>query len=233
MNILVVDDQSIITERISKLITEKYPGYSVSTALNSSDVSRLLEEGKEFELAFIDISLSDESGTDIANFLAGKLPSIKTVFISGSPEMVSDVFFSVRPFGFIDKPIRSEKLFKYIDAASSKETDGGKYYACKIRGKDIRIPYSDIIYIESGAKSLIFHKTDSDILKVAGLLEEAEKVLPAELFVRCHKSYIVNLKYVTDYSKMTLSLMDGSKIGVSRSRKEDFEGKYLAYKGLK
>ena len=35
--------------------------------------------------------------------------------------------------------------------------------------------------------------------------EEAEKVLPAELFVRCHKSSIVNLKYVTDYSKMTLS----------------------------
>ena len=32
---------------------------------------------------------------------------------------------------------------------------------------------------------------------------------------------------------MTLSLMDGSKIGVSRSRKEDFESKYLAYKGLK
>ncbi len=233
MNILVVDDQSIIVERISNLIKDKYPDYGVSTALNSSEVARLLEEGNEYDLAFIDISLSDESGTDIANFLSGKLPAIKTVFISGYPEMVSDVFFSVRPFGFIDKPIRSEKLFKYIDAALAKETDGGNYYACKIRGKDIRIPYGDIIFIESGAKSLIFHKTDDGILKVAGLLEEAEKVLPAELFVRCHKSFIVNLKYVTDYSKMTLSLMDGSKIGVSRSRKEDFESKYLAYKGLK
>ena len=233
MNILVVDDQSIIVERIANLIKEKYPGYGVFTALNSADVSRLLEDGNEFELAFIDISLSDESGTDIANFLGGKLPSIKTVFISGYPEMVSDVFFSVRPFGFIDKPIRSEKLFKYIDAAIAKDTDGGQFYACKIRGKDIRIQYSDIIYIESGAKSLIFHKTDGDIIKVAGLLEEAEKLLPAEVFVRCHKSYIVNLKYVTDYSKMTLSLMDGSKIGVSRSRKEEFESKHLAYRGLK
>ena len=233
MNILVVDDQSIIVERISNLISGKYQDCSVSTALNSSDVSRLIEGGERFDLAFIDISLSDESGTDIANFLSGKLPGIKTVFISGYPEMVSDVFFSVRPFGFIDKPIRSEKLFKYIDAAMAEKSDSGNYYACKIRGKDIRISYSDIIYIESGAKSLIFHKTDGETVKVAGLLEEAEKQLPEDLLVRCHKSYIVNLKYVTDYSKMTLALMDGSKIGVSRSRKECFESKYLAYKGLK
>ena len=232
MNILVVDDQSIIVERISALITDKYPDFCISTALDSSGVVRLLDSGEVFDLAFIDISLSDESGADIANFLTGRLPDIKTVFISGYPEMVSDVFFSVRPFGFIDKPIKKEKLYKYIDAALSGGGSDTDYFTGKIRGKDIRIPCSDIIFIESGAKSIIIHKAD-DTLKIAGLLEDAEKQLPADKFVRCHKSYIVNLKYVTGYSKMTVSFVGGGKIPVSRSRKEEFESRFLAYKGLK
>ena len=232
MKILVVDDQSIIVERISGLILEKYPDYSVSTALDSSEVSALLEQGMSFDLAFVDISLTNESGADIANYLSGKLPDIKTVFISGYPEMVSDVFFSVQPFGFIYKPIKKEKLYKYIDAAGKVKEDDSNFYACRIRGKDIRIPYNDIIYIESEAKNLIIHKTNGT-LKAAGFLEDAEKTFPQDVFVRCHKSYIVNLKYVTEYSKMKLSLMDGAKISVSRSRKDDFEEKYLALKRLK
>ena len=232
MKILVVDDQSIIVERISSLILEKYPGYSVSTALDSAEVSALLEKGMTFDLAFVDISLSNESGTDIANFLSGRIPEIKTVFISGYPEMVSEVFFFVQPFGFIDKPIKKEKLYKYIDAAGKENDDADNFYACKIRGRDIRIPYSDIIYIESEAKSLIIHKTN-ETLRVAGFLEDAEKTLPQDIFVRCHKSYIVNLKYVSGYSKMKLSLMDGAVIPVSRSRKDDFEAKYLAGRRLK
>ncbi len=227
-----MDDQSIIVERIHGLILEKYPDYSVSTALGSSEVSGLIEQGMTFDLAFVDISLANESGTDIADFLTGKLPDIKTVFISGYPEMVSDVFFTVRPFGFIDKPIKKEKLYKYIDAAGKDSEDEANFYACKIRGKDIRIPYIDIIYIESEAKNLIIHKTNG-VVRVAGFLEDAENTFPAETFVRCHKSYIVNLKYVTDYSKMKLSLMDGAKIAVSRSRKDEFEEKYLAFKRLK
>ena len=227
-----MDDQSIIVERINGLILEKYPDYEVSTALDSSEVSVLLEQGMTFDLAFVDISLTNESGADIANYLSGKLPDIKTVFISGYPEMVSEVFFSVQPFGFIDKPIKKEKLYKYIDAAGGKKEDSSNYYACKIRGRDIRIPYTDIIYIESEAKNLIIHKTN-DTVRVAGFLEDAEKTFPKDIFARCHKSYIVNLKYVTEYSKMKVSLIDGTKISVSRSRKDDFEARYLAGRRLK
>lgn len=231
MKILIVDDQSIIVERIAGLISEKYSDYSIFKALGSSDVSAFIEQGEKFDLAFIDIQLENESGIDIADYLVGKLPDIKTVFISGYPDMVSDVFFSVTPFGFIDKPIKKEKLFKYIDAAAGTGDNTEKSFACKIRGKDIRIPFNDILYMESKSKNLVIHKTDG-VLKAAGLLEEAESSLP-DSFVRCHKSYIVNLKYITDYSKMTLSLMGGDKIGVSRSRKEMFESKFFAYKRLK
>ena len=70
-------------------------------------------------------------------------------------------------------------------------------------------------------------------MRAAGFLEDTEKIVPADTLVRCHKSYIVNLKYVTGFSRMKLSLMNGGSIPVSRSRKEDFEARYLAFKGLK
>ena len=230
MKILIVDDQELIVDKIAGLIEEKYPSFEVRKALNSAQVTKILETESNFDLAFIDIQLDDESGIDTANFISGKIPDIKMVFISGYPDMVSDVFFSVRPFGFIDKPIKKEKLYKYIDTTAGYDGGANKSFQCKIRGKEIRIPYNDILYMESGNKNLIIHKTDG-ILKAAGALEDAEKVLP-ETFVRCHKSYIVNLKYVTAYSKMTLTIMGGDSVGVSRSRKELFENKYLSYKRL-
>lgn len=209
----------------------KYNNHSIYTALCSADVSKLIEEGIKFDLAFLDISLENEKGTDIANYLAGNQSNIKIVFISGYPEMVSDVFFSVRPFGFIDKPIKSDKLYKYIEAAQKEINEAVNHFCCKIRGTDIGIVYDTIVYVCSENKNLIVHRVDGTVVKAAGLLEDAINKLP-DFFFRCHKGYIVNLKFATGYSHSEVSMMGGDVIPVSRTRKEEFEKAYFTFKGV-
>ncbi len=232
MKILVVDDLSIINDRIERLILDKYPDYEVSKAACSGDVVRLVEEGKEFDLVFIDINLGEESGISVANYLSSNLTGIRSVFISGYPEMVSEVFFSVQPFGFIDKPIKPEKLYKYVDAANEKIGSENRALSCKVRGMDLTIRLDDILYIEYENKNLIIHKTDGNTVKAAGLLEKVMEQL-TDAFIRCHKSYIVNLAYVVSYIRMEATMKDGSVIAVGRSKKEEFENAYLSFKGLR
>ena len=61
-------------------------------------------------------------------------------------------------------------------------------------------------------------------------LSEVEADFP-EYFVRCHKSYLVNMRCIKNYEKQIIRLVDGREIAVSRSKKNETEIKYYKFKG--
>ena len=77
---------------------------------------------------------------------------------------------------------------------------------------------------------LEIHTVDGDGVTVPGKLDDAEQQLKSG-FVRCHKSYLVNLKYIAKYTATQFVMMNGEIIPISRSKKKEAADRYVLFKG--
>ncbi|MBQ3149920.1 MAG: response regulator transcription factor [Clostridia bacterium] len=228
MKILVCDDERVIVDTVCDMITERYPD---SFVIGIQRMKELVDSYSEevFDIVFMDIVLESENGIDMGLYLSKKMPDAKIVFISGYQNRVSEIFFSLTPFGVIDKPIRPEMLYRYIEAAMSESENPKSYFTFNEKGKEKKVRYSDICYMES-SREKVFVNTTSTQYHIYKKMSDVEKDFP-DYFVKCHKSYLVNLRYVVEYKKQIFTMIDGKKINVARSKKEETELRYYKFKG--
>lgn len=228
MKILICDDEKIIIEQIREMILKRFPDCSVVGVQSIKELFDM-HNTDSFDVAFLDIVLQNESGIDLGLFISKKMPDTKIIFISGYQNKVSEIFFSVSPFGFIDKPIHSEVLYKYLDAAKDEKERLEAYFTYSEKGQERKLRYRDICYVESSREKMLINTLDS-CFYVWRKISEVEADFP-DYFVRCHKSYLVNMRYVIEHNKQVFKLMNGKEIGISRSKKNETEIKYFKFKG--
>ncbi len=107
----------------------------------------------------------------------------------------TNIFWKYHPDGIITLPSDKEQFFKVIEIlerAVDKE-----YHCCltiTVKGRMYRIPFNEIVFIESEGHQIII-KTVEDEIRFYGKLDDMIPKLPLS-FRRCHQSYLVNLHYV-------------------------------------
>lgn len=234
MRVLICDDEPAIVRQISGIIADAYPDIELVGIHSSAELSEKLapkDANKNFDLAFVDIAVKDESGVDIAEFISALCPGVKIVFVSGNQDLVSEAFVKVNDCGYIYKPVDPVLLRGYIErerAGSRRRTE--EYFEYLSRGMMHRIDSGSILFISSERNHLEIHTASGKNVTVPGKLDEAEKQLEAS-FVRCHKSYLVNLKYIARYTATQFYLMNGDTVSISRSKKKESADRYVLFKG--
>ncbi|WP_235324619.1 LytR/AlgR family response regulator transcription factor [Pedobacter lusitanus] len=94
------------------------------------------------------------------------------------------------------------------------------------------IDINEIIHIEADSNYSIFHLDNREKITVSKVLKDYEEILPEDQFIRIHKSSIVNLNYLKEYSSrngLEVLLKNGEKIAVSRRRASIFAEKVKQY----
>ena len=94
-----------------------------------------------------------------------------------------------------------------------------------------RVPYDQVLYIEALNKKLNIC-TARQIISVRQTMGAIQDGLPED-FIRCHRSYIVNLRHVdaTDYKQMCLTMDDGTRLPIARSMKDALHEQFTRKKG--
>ncbi len=100
----------------------------------------------------------------------------------------------------------------------------------KDRSSCYKLYLSDILYIETAGKCTKIHMING-VLNTEKKMKEYEKVLRKRDFVRCHNSYIVNLRYVYVIRKFEIILESGDKVYISKARKRIVREKFFKYVG--
>ncbi len=143
----------------------------------------------------------------------------------------------VRPAGVITFPLSEEKVLKLLgrinaDYNSMHEQQAETYLVVDSGNATYRIPYSRILYIEAMEKKLNIW-TERQVLAVRMTINSLEQTLPKELFVRCHRSFIVNLKHVqqVDYTAMTVTITNGDTVVISRGCRDQLRDALEAERG--
>ena len=233
LSILICEDEKEWAESIRTLILKNYGADAqVRVCLSKEELDREEKSGGEFDAVLMDIQLGGENGIELASELKNRHPQWQFIFVSGYiDEYLEGMFLSIRPAGVLRKPVDGDLCIRLLEKLSrEKQSEQGilmKLYGGRIR----KIPFKEINYFESDKRIVKIHLTGAEE-QCYEKLDNLEKHLP-DSFLRCHRSFLVNMDKITGFEKNKIKLSDGTTVDVSRMKMKDSRDKYIRYAGMR
>lgn len=229
VNCIIVDDEYPARVLLTEYI-KKHPRLELSGACkNPAEAMELLQKNA-IDIMFLDIQMPELTGIE---FLQTMRKKPEVILTTAYPEYALEGYaldvtdYLLKPFSlerFLQAVNKAIELYdlKHADqktpATSGTETNPPKHTLIKTDSKLIRLPYEDILYIE-GLKEYVSFYTQTERLISLLSLKHLEDSLPAEDFIRIHKSYIVNKNKVKSLYGNQLEI-EGKMLPIGKSYKE-------------
>lgn len=234
MKILIVDDENLAISRLKRLLNDE--GLEdITTFTNPSDA--LLEvTRKKFDLIFLDISMPNMSGLELANAIHTIESDTPIVFQTAYEEYAIEAFKS-GGLDYLLKPIEKEELLRVLEKVKGlkKSNLDGKLLG-KRGNKIYVIKLEDIYYIKADLDEVLVRIKENDVY-VKRKIGDLEKLLDSNQFFRIHRSIIVNVDKIksmesVEQSKLTISFEDiDSVVTSSKDGAKEFR-EYLERRSL-
>lgn len=228
MKILLCDDQSNYLDEL-RLHVEEYmknhfikPEYVVSTSAEEIIASKDI-----FDLAFLDIQMGDIDGLTVAKELKRRNNKVVIFFVTNYPEFQDDAM-DLRVFRFFEKPFDVNRLYSGLDKALEylDETYIDVYLAQG--GTHLKVLVDDIYYIKRENREIIV-VTQNGEYKTSKSLEYWNEKLPNTFFYLVHKSFLINLHYVTKYSYTEVFINENTRISIATRKQAEFHKYWFMY----
>ncbi|MCK0192313.1 LytTR family DNA-binding domain-containing protein [Arenibacter sp. F20364] len=188
---LIVDDEELARSLLKTYIEKVIFLELVADFDNPLDAIGILKQ-KEIELLFLDIQMPEIKGTDFAKMIQD---STKIIFTTAYSEYALEGF-ELNALDYLLKPITFERFLKAVNKVTTKNEELEDSIVVK-SGYDLhKLSFDNILFIESDSEYVIYHTTQGKIMSNQSLTA-LEKKLPAEFFMRVHRSYIINKNKVS------------------------------------
>lgn len=198
INFVLCDDNKSILTRLEKMIESILINKNLSgqVAYSTTNPDNFLNyiKNNHFDVIILDIDLKTNiSGIDLANIIRKRNKKAYIIFTTAHLEYLM-VAYKYKTFDFLAKPVTIERLEETIDRLFEDISDeGNSFFKCG--NKKEYINTNDIFFIQKQGKKAIF-KTSSGDVEINSSFSDILSNLPNN-FVRCHKSYIVNLNKIS------------------------------------
>src|SRR3954470_1915352 len=241
MRVLIADDEAIARERLKKLLAHEHDCEIVAECKEGSEALDSLRRHSP-ELAFVEVEIPSLDGFAVLEAM-GRSDSTAVIFVT------ADEQHAVRAFDegavdFLLKPFSEERFRKALDRARASL---GKVFDDRGLNNSPAVqnaPYSAPLIVHSKGKYLFLRMRDIDYVRAAGnyvhifcgqerhtvcsSMAAVEARLDPSLFVRIHRSAIVNVARIREAvpwfnGEHALVLHDGTELNIGRSYRERFE----------
>lgn len=220
---ILIDDSSVQRVLISKMIHSHLNLDLVAEFKNGIEAQRNLKELK-VDLIFLDVEMPIVDGFEFLEALENR-PQI--ILITSKSDYALKAFdYDVTDY--LLKPITKERFNISIKKAlansfdsSSISNEKGEFIYVSSSLKKVKISIDEIKWIEGLGDYIKIITNDNSVLVLSTMKAFITK-LPKDKFFRVHKSYIVNLAKVENFSS-TIIEVEGEKIPLSRYKKSDLE----------
>ncbi len=208
MKVIIVDDEKLALSRLKRLLKEE----GISNIVESnSPIEAIKEVAKQkFDVAFLDISMPNMSGLELANTILDINPQTFIIFQTAYEEHALEAFRS-GGMDYLLKPISNKSIketLQKIEKYLNTNYDSKKFIA-KRGNKIYLINTDDIFYIKADLDEVIIKikYADAYLRKKIG---DMEILLKEKNFFRIHRSYIVNVDKIK-----SMQSIEQSKIKIS------------------
>lgn len=227
MRIAICDDYKDDAEKLYKMVKEVLDEKRIAVTIKVFDNGETLLKNSNFDIYFLDIYMGELDGVKVGYELSKKDSKNAIVFTTTSKDHMADSYsigalhYLVKPFTKADVNTALERCLRVV-----KHVD--PYLEVLINRVKKKILTAKIRYIESQNRFSYIY-TDFDVYKVYLRLEDLKKMLHEEKFLRCHRSYLINLDYVDRIVDNDFILNDGTLIPLKRNQKILYKTYYEDY----
>lgn len=238
IRIAVCDDEKYFREKIGALLQEYSSAreFGINVESFASGEEFLASEKKEmFDVIFLDINMEGMNGIETAQKIRQFSEDIVLIFITAyvaySPEE-----YKVNAIRYLLKDSDSFKtaFWECMDAVRNKLMVVEKKEKFEFQGKEMVIPLSHIVYMESNLHKVTFYIKGKEI-QAYTMYEKLdaieERLRKTQSFCRIHQSYLINLKYVDEVKRYQVLLNTGEILNIAKPRYKEVEMQYITYKG--
>lgn len=188
---------------------------------SGKDVLTAVERNRfDCDLLLMDIHMPKPDGMELVHELRNRQLDIDIIFVTRSQEHIFEGY-TCKAFSYILKPFTMERLAEELNRYMDELENTSECLNVSTQGMTQRIPLSEIYYIESDKRKIILH-TKKETIEFYEKMETMEKLLEKKGFFRCHQSYMVQKRFVTEFGRSGITIADYT-IPVSRKYYDDLK----------
>lgn len=245
MKAVIVEDEKYSVLNLQKLLQEYAPEIEIVEVFESGRSAIEKLPSLIFDLIFLDIQFNDDF--DAFEMLkAWKWEELQIIFVTSYSDYALKAF-KFNAIDYITKPIDKDELILAIDKAKNKifrkteleklinTVEALRNRQLIIRGQNetVFMPASKVLYLKAEKEYTNIHflegETEQEIItsRHLGFWENEFSEFP---FLRIHKSYLVNLQHIVSFANRKVKLSNGTRLEISRDRKQEIELKIISFK---
>lgn len=213
MNCIIVDDDKLSCKLLEGYVN-KYSSLNLVGVYNDPVSARNeISKQKDVDLILLDIKMPEMDGFD----LLGSLDHPPNVIVVSGGEEFALRAFDFNVVDFLLKPVSYARFCKAIDKVmryfSPKEPpkSGDEEIFIKKGSSLVKLKLREIVYVEA-LENYVTLVTGTDKYTIHFTMKAIESQLPSGVFIRVHRSYIINKKMIRAIKENSLDIMVGTAI---------------------
>ena len=229
LRIAICDDSADFIQQIIEIINrwQAKPLNTVCTAFDNGDELTSAHKSAPFDIILLDAIMPMLNGIETAREIRRMDKNVKIVFLTSSPEFAVESY-TVKANNYLIKPINEHALFQCLDEFIAEIAQNARTITVKGLYSVQKLALDSIEYVEAQNKHIVFTLSDGTMLETTEPLHVCENKLTLnDCFIKCHRSYIVNINHVETYTLKELKMRSGCRIPISRSFQKAFESAYF------
>lgn len=231
MYISICDDdekeRKILAAYIQRAEKKNQLPYKIAAFESGEQLIEFMEKREVCKINFLDIYMDGMNGVELAGEILKRDKNAAIVFTTTSTDFMAEGFqigaahYLVKPIKYGNVEIALERCLRLVGKAE-------RYIELSVDREIRKILFSKIIYVEFQNRYCLLY-TSYGMMKSYLRLGDLEEKLNDPRFLRCHRSFLVNLDYVSSMAGYSFTLLDGSSVPVRREERAAMKQKFEDY----
>jgi DNA-binding LytR/AlgR family response regulator len=241
INALVLDDDPSYCDLIASYV-KAYDGLRLIGAFEDPEEAKKCIEENEVQLCFFDMEMPGMNGLELVRSLSDP-PYV--IFITSYKDFAIESY-EVNAIDYLLKPVKKDRFNQAVEkaleriqtiqkAATAEELEaiqaGDDHFFIRTDAQFVKIKYSDVLYIEA-MKDFVKIHTPAETYTALINLKNIEQALPQSLFIRTHRSFLVNVNHISAIGNYDLQV-GGHSIPLAQSYKDEVVERVVGKKLIK
>lgn len=230
MRIIICDDDPSIRQQIQKLIVSYFKSIKQKTPeiICYPSGEDLLKDSGSKDMVFLDIEMPGMDGIYVGNKLKEMNKNVIIYIVTSFMEYLDDAM-RIHVFRYLSKPLEKYRFYRNLKDGLTLYHTLTITFAIETKSGIYTVSSNDIIALEAVSRKVLVHTIGGTYESIHPMTYWAGH-LPKNLFFQSYRSFIVNLKHVTDFTHELIHL-DNGKIDAYLTKRKytSFKEAYLLY----
>ena len=217
------NDQEFVKAKVVEILDDLNIEYEIKVYNSGDDLLKGYD--KYTDIILLDIQMDGLDGMETARKIREFDDNVEIIFITSFVEYALEGY-EVNAYRYLLKPVKDENLRTSLINGLNDRNFVKRSIVIKEGDTRIKISLKDIMYIEVQGNDITVH-TLKDTYRTKGTMSNFETEINSNMFVRCHKSYLVNLEYIKSIKRYTSILVNDEEVPLSRNKYKEIKDRFF------